>query len=125
MALPPTAIPFTRPMDPADIRDFVITLTQGSGDAAFLQTGEGVAAYTLALTAESALAGLLIKTDSGYSTSLTGLLIHFWLAVAAGNQSDPGFSGSGLTLGLELTVTTTNTPPRIMQRTFAVMVAQQ
>jgi hypothetical protein len=125
MANPPNAISITRPMDPADIEQFFVTLTQGSTGAEVLNTGESVASYTLALTAEAIAAGLQIKTGSGYATNLTGLVLSFWLAVNSANQADAAFSGTGLTLGVEWTITTNASPARVKQKTIVVQVAQQ
>ncbi len=125
MANPPNAETITRPMDPADIEHFTITITSASDGTGLLNDGEDVADYTLALTAEAIAAGLIIKEGDGYETELNGRSIGFWLEVDAEKQADAAFTGAGLALGLEVTVTTTATPPRVKQKTVVVQVAQQ
>lgn len=125
MALPPNAVLFARVMDPEDIEVFVIELSQGEDPDDFLAPGEGVSSYTLTLTPEAVAAGLEIKTGGGYATTLVGLTIQFWLQVDPGEVDDPRFDGSGVSLGIELTVTTTSSPARRKQRTVAVNVANQ
>jgi hypothetical protein len=90
-----------------------------------LQTGESVASFTVALTAEAIAAGLQINTTSGYSTLLVGNVITFWVSVISGSQSSAVFIGAGLTIGIEITVTTNANPARVKQRTVVVTVAQQ
>jgi len=125
MALPPNAKAMTRPMDPADIVDFQVVLSQGSDDNSFLTPTESVQTYAVALTAEAVAAGLQIVTTGGYATTLVGNTITFWLSVSSGQQSSANFAGSGLTLGIELTITTNSVPARTKQRTVTVNVAQQ
>jgi len=125
MAIPPNAKAMSRPMDPADLVDFQVVLSQGSDDNSFLTPSESVASYTVALTAEAIAAGLVINTTGGYATTLVGNTITFWLSVSSGQQSSASFAGSGLILGIELTVTTNSVPARTKQRTVTVNVAQQ
>jgi len=129
MAIPPNALSIKQPMDPADVLDFAIVLTQGPPDAAtppFLLDGESVASFTLALTPEAIAAGLQIKTGDGYPAPvLAGLDVFFWLAVDPAMQGLPIFAGAGVPLAIELTATTDATPPRVKQRTLTVTVANQ
>lgn len=123
MALPPTAKAFTQVIDPADIDVFETTI--GQGDDQMLATGEGVAAFVFAATAEAAAAGLRIMTEDGRAPTLTGLVLRFWLAVDPALLGAAAFSGTGIDLGLELTIKTTSTPYRTKQKTIVVKVAQQ
>lgn len=123
MALPPNAKAFTQPLDPADLEVFEFTLGQGEFD--LLMPGEGVAAFTLAVTAEAAAAGLRIVTEDGRAPTLTGLDLRFWLSVDPSLFGAAAFSGAGVDLGLELTVKTTSSPYRTKQKTLVVKVAQQ
>lgn len=123
MALPPNAKAFTQPMDPADLEFYGFTLGQGPED--LLLPGEGVAAFTLAVTAEAAAAGLRIVTEDGRAPTLTGLDLLFWLSVDPSLFGAAAFSGPGVDLGLELTVKTDSFLFRTKQKTLVVKVAQQ
>lgn len=125
MANPPNAFIFSRPIDPADTEFFTIELTQGLTGTELLVPGENVASFSLSVTAEAVAAGLQIKTGSGYATTLNALQITFWACVGVSHQADAGFSGTGLALGIELTITTDATPPRVKQKTVVIQVAQQ
>lgn len=116
-------------MDPADVLDISIVITQGDAAAVpppFLLTGEAVGSFTLTLSAEAVAAGLAIKQANGYpAPTFSGLICTFWLAVDAAMQTSPIFDGEGVTLSLELTVVTTSDPKRTKQRTLTVKVANQ
>ncbi len=124
MALPPGAKAFTQAIDPSDVDVFEVTLGQAGTDD-ILAPGESVAAFTLAVTAEAAAAGLQILTDEGRAPTLTGLVLRFWLAVDIAQFGAAAFSGAGIDLGLEVTVKTSSAPPRTKQKTIIVKVAQQ
>ena len=123
MALPPTAKAISQAMDPSDIDVFELTIGQGADD--LIMPGESVASFTFAVTAEAAAAGLRIMTEDGRGPTLTGLLLRFWLAFDPTMLGAAAFSGSGIDLGLELTVKTTSVPYRTKQKTIVVKVAQQ
>lgn len=129
MAIPPNAKAIAQPMDPSDVLDFSVTVTRGDPDdlpAPFLLTGENVASFTLALSAEAIAAGLLLKSGGGYPPpTFADLVCTFWLAVDPAMQASAAFAAAGLTLAIELTVVTTSTPPRTKQRTLTVTVANQ
>lgn len=125
MPNPPNAKAFAQPMDPSDIRDYEVVLSQGTDVTSFLDPAEGVASFTVALSAEAVAAGLTIKTEGGYATSITDTTIRFWLEVDAGSQGSTAFDGNGLALGIVITVTTNSTPARKKQRTVIVNVANQ
>ncbi len=125
MPTPPNAIALTQPMDPSDLIDYSLTLSQGDDAKSLLATGESVASYTLELTTEAMAAGLQIQSGNGYDTTLSGLSLKFWLAVDPAVTSNATFDGAGLTLGIELTVITDAPTPRRRQRTITVQVANQ
>jgi hypothetical protein len=128
MPVPASAPAFEQPVDPSDVQEFVVTLSQGALDtkpAPFLITGEAVASFVLAVSVEAAAAGLSIRSDSGYAPTCVGNKITFWPVIAAGQQSATIFDGDGVRLGVDLTITTNNVPPRIKQRTLVLRVAQQ
>jgi hypothetical protein len=125
MTRPLNAKAFVAQADPADVLDWQITLSQGSTGLETLQPGESVASFTVALTAEAIAAGLQINTTSGYATLLVGNVITFWLSVTSGVQASTVFSGAGLAVGVEITITTNANPARVKQRTVVVTVAQQ
>ena len=129
MAIPPNARTIRQPMDPADVVDFAVGITQGAADAdppPVLLDGEEVASFSLTLTAEAVAVGLEIRRDGAYPAPLVvDRVVTFWLGVAPAMQGLTVFSGAGATLGIELTITTTSVPPRIKQRTITVTVANQ
>lgn len=121
MAIPPTASSFPDAMDPTDYLDFQVDLGE-----TLLQAGELIESYSLTLLPESVAAGLTISSETGRQDQLVGgTSIHFWLYVDAGMRSDPIFSGSGSTLGIEVTVVTNSIPFRRLERTVTITVAQQ
>jgi phage tail tape-measure protein len=124
MALPPNASAWTQEMDPADIVDYQVTL---AGTGGLLETGETIASYTLTMSAEGAALGVTIGSVGSYAPSLinssTG--VKLWLSVGSGFQSNAAFSGTGVSVGIELTVVTNSSPARTRQRTLVVKVAQQ
>lgn len=133
MAIPPNAKALPQPMDPADILDWSFPLTQdGSTDEQFplLAAGETIDTFTLTLSAEAVALGLIVL-DGAYKGStypgptLSGLIVTFWLAVDDSAQGSAAFNGAGVTLGLEFTGWTTNTPRRRKQRSATVTIANQ
>jgi len=129
MAIPPNAKSIGQPLDPADVLDFEATLSQGAADSTptpFLLDDENVAGFELVLTSEAMAAGLEIRSGSGYPAPvIVGTVLTFWLGVEPALQGSTAFNGSGVTVGIELTATTTSNPPRVKQRTFTVQVANQ
>ncbi len=125
MPNPLTAKTFEQAMDPADVVDFKLTISQGDDDGDMLQSGENVASYTLTATAEAVAAGLQVLQSGGRQPALVGNLLQFWLSVQSMLQSASLFGGAGVQLAIELTVVTTATPARTRQRTILITVAQQ
>jgi len=125
MALPPNAYLSPQPLDPKDILDQKVNLRQDDSDQTFLQPNESAASFTLVATAEATAAGLQIMTGGQRDPALSGNMVRFWLQIASGMQENAAFNGAGLTLGIELTITTNSTPSRTKQRTLAFQVAQQ
>ena len=118
MAVPADAKVFEEPMDPTDIVDYEIDL------GPLLETGEVVATHTETVPTESVLLGLEIKTTGGYITTLTGNILKIWLGVLLAEQANSAFV-DGVTLPIEITITTNSTPLRKKQRTVAVKVIQR
>lgn len=116
MAIPTTTTVWPESMDPYDIVDYTVDVTN------LLESGEGVAGYTLALPAESVLLGLSLGADE-YTSTISNNVIRMWLSTTKPN--DAAFDGTGAILPIELTVTTTANPPRKKQRTLAVKVIQR
>jgi len=124
--IPVDAIVFRSPIDPADQLDQYAQLLRDDSATTFLDSGEGVASFSLVATAEATAMGLQIKTGTPYDPALVSpTVLKFWTQVAPGMQSSPLFDGAGLQLGIELTITTTNSPPRIKQRTLVFTVRQR
>ena len=127
MPNPLTATPFEQAVDPRDELDFYIYVSQGEPDAnpaTILLTGEGIASYELALLPEAIAAGLQIMTGA-YANALTDNELKVWLTVDPIMRGSSIFDGTGVVVGIELTIVTTSTPPRVKQRTFLVRIANQ
>lgn len=123
MAIPPGAAAWSRVLDPADLQDLRIDLRTPGKTA--LQDGEAIKEYTLILYPDAAFVGFNIEADGLYAPSNTADSITFWASVDPAMREDPMFQGAGVTVGMELTVTTTSTPSRRFQRTLKIGVAQQ
>jgi hypothetical protein len=128
MPIPSTALDLGT-IEPVDLLDFYIAISQGPLEGDVLQAGEEVASYTLALPLEASAAGLTIvekETENGkYATRLADRTLAFWLNINPTQQKSTAFDGQGVTLPIELTITTTNTPPRIKQRTLKIRVTNK
>lgn len=128
MAVPPNAITFKDAdeniieHDPYDRVEYLLNL---DGTTGILETGEGVASYTVAVTAEAAALGLTIGTGDWAPSQPTATQIQFWIEVDSGFQSNAAYDDAGVDLGVEVSVTTNSTPARRRQRTCAIRVAQQ
>jgi hypothetical protein len=128
MAIPVTAKAFDQPLDPSDVVDFYVVISQGAPDATqptVLLLGEGVADYSLALSPEATAVGLRIVERAGYENRLAGNLLTLWLEVDPDLRSSPLFNGSGVIVPIEMLIETTATPPRTKQRSFLVRIANQ
>jgi hypothetical protein len=128
MANPATAKAFEQALDPSDVIDFYVVLSQGSPDAAVptvLLLGEGVADYTLILTPEAAAVGLKIVERAGYENRLSGNVLTLWLEVDPALRGSAIFNGAGVIVAIEMLIETTATPPRIKQRSFLVRISNQ
>lgn len=118
MAVPAEAKVFTEALDPADIVDFSVDLNP------LLEGGETIVSHTETVPTESAVLGLQIKTTGGYATTLSAGILKFWLGVLLAEQNNTAFV-DGVTLPIEITITTNSTPARVKQRTVAVKVIQR
>lgn len=128
MPNPVTAKAFDQALDPSDVVDFAIILSQSAPDApvaGMLLLGEGVARYALSLTPEATALGLRIVDRPGYENRLDGNVLQLWLEIDAAMQGSPLFNGAGVVVAIELLITTTATPPRTKQRSFLVRIANQ
>lgn len=128
MALPATAQAFAQALDPSDVVDFYVVVSQGAPDAptpTVLLLGEAIADYSLALTTEAAAVGLRIVDRAGYGNRLTGNVLKLWLEVEASMRGSAIFNGAGVTVAIELLIETSSNPPRTKQRSFLVRIANQ
>lgn len=116
MAIPPTTVVWPEPMDPYDVTDYTVDVSN------LLQPDEKMASYTLSLPAESLLLGLTLGVDD-YASTVEGNVIRMWLSTSKPN--DTAFDNAGVTLPIELTVTTSSRPARRRQRTLGVKVVQK
>lgn len=128
MALPPNAKVWTQEMDPADVVDYQAAL---AGTDGLLEESEQIASFTLTMSAEGAALGVTISEggvgEGGAAPSRidsnTGVLM--WLYVDDAFQDDTAFDGTGISVGITLTVVTNSLPARTRQRTLVLKVAQQ
>jgi hypothetical protein len=122
MAIPASAIAFDQAMDPYDLLDWEIDITQ------FLEEDERAeeGLWSLVRSAEAIEYGLIISGgDRAAHLSEDGRAVFFWLEVATDQQLDPQFSGAGVLVALELSFTTNSIPGRRRQKTYVVRIAQQ
>ena len=127
MANPPTARAFAEQLDPQNLQDFYVYLSQGAPDATpatFLLLGEAPASYQLALTPEAIAVGLTIETGD-YADAMTDNELKLWLSVAPELRGLSAFNAPGVTVGIDLVVTTTASPPRVRAQTFLVGIVNQ
>jgi hypothetical protein len=124
MALPPNAFEWDQEMDPSDIVDYTINL---SGEKGLLESGETITSYTLTLRPEATALGLEIISTGPRAPALVGGAtgVMLWFQVLEAFWGNAAYSGSGVKLGIELTVETSSNPSRRRQRTVVLKVAQQ
>jgi len=118
MAIPAGAKQFTETMDPFDVLDFEVDISTQ------LQQGEGATSATLSIPTESTLLGLTINTTGGYTTTLIGNILRFYLSIILQEQANSAFAG-GVSLPLEISIITNSVPARKKQRTVVVRVIQR
>jgi len=122
MSIPITAAVWLQAMDPTDQIDYVADFM---GATPLLDVGETIAGFTVALMPEAVLLGVMISSGSGRDPVLiAGTAIKIWLEVQTADREDPEFTGKGVVVGVVFTITTTSSPSRRRQRTFALSVAQ-
>jgi hypothetical protein len=121
MAIPPTAVQFSTPLDPSEELDYLVPLTP------ILEIGEAAETYSLVLLPEAVALGLTIMNgdDRDHKLVQANAAISFWLTIDPALRGDLLFEGGGTALPMEVTITTSSEPPRIRQRTFLVPVVQQ
>jgi hypothetical protein len=102
------------------VLDFVFDL------AGVLEAGEAIDDFALTMSAEGAALGLAIDTGARAPMTIEGdRAVQLWFGVAPAMQGDAAFAGDGIAVGIELRATTTASPPRIRERTFALTVRQR
>ena len=117
MAIPAATKIWAETMDPYDLVDYKIDLSP------LLTTGEGINSVVVSVPASSALYGLTVGSTSR-APVLTGTDLTVWLSIDSAFQAEPKFI-KGLTLSIEVTITTDSTPSRRKQRSVAVKVIQR
>lgn len=122
MAIPPNAKKLTEPLDPYDLDKYGVTLKQ---DGVFLDVGESFTEFDLALSTEAITAGIILKTDQGYGTLLSGLELTFWLEVDPAMQGSVLFDGDGKEFAAQFSGKTNAPLPRRKQKTITFKVANQ
>lgn len=117
MVFPKSTKIWKETMDPYDKVDFKVNLTPVLG------TTENVTSFTVVPLPEAELYGLTVGTGS-YAPNIIDKFLTIWLFIAPAFQADVAFV-KGLTLPIEVSITTDSTPPRKKQRTVAVKVIQR
>lgn len=117
MAFPVSTKIWEESMDPYDVVDYQVDLSP------LLEDTEGVASYTVDPLPESELYGLEIGV-AAYAPLLVGTELTLWLSINSTYQSNAVFT-NGITLPIEISITTDSSPPRKKQRTVAVKVIQR
>ena len=120
MALPRDPVRLGEAMDPAEVLDFVFDL------GGVLETGEAIEDFVLTMSPEAAALGVAI--DDGARAPLRiedNRAVQLWFSVATAMQGDAAFAGDGIAVGIELRATTTASPPRVRERTFALTLRQR
>jgi hypothetical protein len=128
MAIPPSAKAFDQALDPSDVVDFYVLVSQGKPEAdspTVLLIGEAIASYQLALSAEASAVGLRIVEREGYANRLSGNVLTLYLEVDVSMRGSAIFDGSGVIVAIEMLIVTTSAPPRTKQRSFLVRIANQ
>jgi hypothetical protein len=121
MAIPPSAKAFDQALDPSDVVDFYVLVSQGKPEAdspTVLLIGEAIASYQLALSAEASAVGLRIVEREGYANRLSGNVLTLYLEVDVSMRGSAIFDGSGVIVAIEMLIVTTSAPPRTKQRSF-------
>ena len=123
MAIPSTAKVFTQSLDPHELLDFQIVLSDLLEDGEIVDDME----WTLEVLVEGAALGLTIMEGSARDPVLEvgGEKVTFWLTVDDSYKANAAFDGAGTKLPLRITARTTASPYRLRQRTFQVTVVQQ
>jgi hypothetical protein len=125
MATPPTAVTFTERLDPQEIKDYRLSA------AVSIEAGEQIdpANCTLVMSAAGTALGLTIITGSGTypdpTVNVNGTAIDFWVKVDVAFAGNAAWQGSGTGLSMELTFLTTHSPPRKIQGTAIMVVAEK
>ena len=105
------------PMDPTDFLDYVGEF------GPVLETNEEIqAGFTVSPTTEGVALGFLISTTFAPTLEPGNKNVLFWTEVNPVNQADAVFSNDGVTIPVEVTVTTNLS--RRYQRTFLITVKQ-
>jgi hypothetical protein len=113
-------------MDPSDRVDFEMQFGELPEPLLDTASSEVIASYTLTVEPEGVALGLMIGTGDFASSLIdSSKTIRLWLEIASGFQIDPAFSGEGTELGIRVRLTTSSTPARIYERTYAVTVKQK
>lgn len=120
--IPSTAEKWPSGMDPSDTVDYTIDLSSAES---LLEGGELIASYTLTPLPDAQLLGFTIINSGEYLDSIVdGNKITFWCRVEEANRTDPEYV-QGYDMGIELTIVTNSTPPRIKQRTYVINVVHK
>lgn len=111
MTLMPT---FAGQHDPADVADYLVRFDD------LLETAETLTLVSIGLDGAAIAAGLALG-NGAYAAVALNKSVKFWLTCS--QPGNPAFD-AGVTATITATITTSNSPPRIFQRSVSVLVQQ-
>ena len=123
MTIPSTAPIAFQKLDPFDVLNYFVEISQGDDAVDVLSSDEDVASFKLTLSAEAVAAGLQLL-DGDQVPVMDDLVIEFFLAVAADHQSSPIFDPPGVVLGVRIALNSTLAPLH-KERTVGVRCIRQ
>jgi hypothetical protein len=119
MAITLSPLKWDQPLDPGDEVDYTFDLS-----GRLLEVGETVQTWNITLSDASIAAGLVLGSGD-YAPSINGTVLKFWFSIDPARVADSAFDGIGVWLDMVVDITTTNTPPRVRNRTLLLRVCHQ
>ena len=121
MVVPASAFKFDAEMDPAELLDYQLKLSEGP--LKLLEDGELFTTWTLTLYPEAIALGVELGSGT-YEPVADGENITVWFQVDPLFQEDAAFDGNGVDVPMELSITTNHAPARKRQRTLVLPMRQ-
>ncbi|WP_404713180.1 hypothetical protein [Sphingomonas sp. MMS24-J13] len=132
-AIPRAAIVFSQTFDPKSILPYQHEVSRvGDPDAStdpeslpILAADETIDTFELVPSEEALEKGLYLLDTAEYFTTISDRTIQFWPAIQDDRKNDPLFTPGTVRLSLDLTFTTTATPPNVWHYTLVLKVGGQ